>query len=238
MIASLLATIPVDKRVAIILAGHNGSGKSSFWNDRLANHFQLPLLNADRLTLSFLPPDHPAPLRPWACDLRDNRTEWQAFSQACVKAFVDTAVSRRLPFAVETVFSYLVERGGVYHSKVEWIRKFQDSGYFVILIFVGLASPELSILRVSTRIAQGGHAVAEDKLLHRFPRTQKAIGMAANVADMTWMFDNSGDLNQAFRLARAQARDTVHYDCRHFSQNEDTSFVGIASSWLNQVVPL
>jgi predicted ABC-type ATPase len=37
--------------------------------------------------------------------------------------------------------------------------------------------------RVVTRIAEGGHAVDVDKLLDRFPRTQKAIAAASSVAD-------------------------------------------------------
>jgi predicted ABC-type ATPase len=44
-----------DKPTTIVLAGHNGSGKSTLWYDRLADNLQMPLVNADRLTLSLLP---------------------------------------------------------------------------------------------------------------------------------------------------------------------------------------
>lgn len=37
------------KPLAIILAGHNGSGKSTMWYDHLAPQLQLPLINADRM---------------------------------------------------------------------------------------------------------------------------------------------------------------------------------------------
>ncbi len=54
---TLLNTKAADnKPVAIVLAGHNGSGKSTFWYDRLADDLQIPLVNADRITLSLLPP--------------------------------------------------------------------------------------------------------------------------------------------------------------------------------------
>ena len=45
-----------DKPLAIVLAGHNGSGKSTLWYDKLADQLRIPLVNADRLTLSILPP--------------------------------------------------------------------------------------------------------------------------------------------------------------------------------------
>ena len=43
------------KPLAIILAGHNGSGKSTIWNDVLADSLKIPLINADRMMLSILP---------------------------------------------------------------------------------------------------------------------------------------------------------------------------------------
>ena len=80
------------------------------------------------------------------------------------------------------------------------------AGYFVVLLFVGLATAELSILRVETREQLGGHGVPVNKLRSRFPRTQRAVGYAAPLADMTLMFDNSRSLKKAFALARAAPR--------------------------------
>lgn len=45
----------VDKPTAIVLAGHNGSGKSTLWYDSLTVNLQMPLVNADRLTLKRFP---------------------------------------------------------------------------------------------------------------------------------------------------------------------------------------
>jgi predicted ABC-type ATPase len=43
------------KPLAIVLAGHNGAGKSTMWYDHLAPQLKLPLVNADRMMLSVLP---------------------------------------------------------------------------------------------------------------------------------------------------------------------------------------
>lgn len=40
--------------LAIVLAGHNGSGKSTMWYDHLADRLKVPLINADRMMLSIL----------------------------------------------------------------------------------------------------------------------------------------------------------------------------------------
>ncbi len=52
---ALLSQIYGEKPLAIILASHNGSGKSTFWYTKLADVLKIPFINADRLTLSILP---------------------------------------------------------------------------------------------------------------------------------------------------------------------------------------
>ena len=144
----------------------------------------------------------------------------------------------RHAFAFETVFSYLEARpDGTFKSKIDVIHALQKHGYYVILLFVGLASAELSILRVSTRKRQGGHDVPEAKLRSRFPRTQQAIGVASEVADLTLMFDNSRRVDNAFTLVRAQRKKETLYDCRDLSFKQDPDLVKIAGIWLARVAP-
>ena len=228
-----------DKPVAIVLAGHNGSGKSTLWYDRLADDLQIPLVNADRLTLSLLPPvGADKKLKAWASRLRDEDERWQKLSQDGVQLFMGLAMDQGMPFAFETVFSYLeAQPDGTFKSKTDVIHALQEHGYYVILLFVGLASAELSILRVSTRKRQGGHDVPEAKLRSRFPRTQQAIRMASEVADLTLMFDNSRNVDNAFTLVRAQRKKEILYDCRDVNFKQDPDLVKIASIWLAKVAP-
>lgn len=95
------------KSLAIIVAGHNGSGKSTMWYEHLVDGIRIPLINADRMMLSILPvPDATGRLRPWAQRLRDEDQMWMAVSQKGVESFVAQAMAKKVPFAVETVFSY------------------------------------------------------------------------------------------------------------------------------------
>jgi predicted ABC-type ATPase len=120
--------------------------------------------------------------------------------------------------------------------KTDTIVNLQNAGYFVVLMFVGLVSAEMSILRVATRKAQGGHDVPLNKLRTRFPRTQKAIGIAAPIADMTLMFDNSRDFEHAFSLVRAQRGKTVLFDCRDSRFHVNRYLRVLATIWLRKVV--
>ena len=135
------------------------------------------------------------------------------------------------------MFSYFEKQpDGKYRSKGDLIAKFRQAGYTVALLFVGLANEAISILRVETRREQGGHAVPTEKLQQRFPRTQKAIRMAAPLADLTLMFDNSRTPEKAFSLVRVQAKSSIYYDCRT-SNISDKELVRIAKVWLSTVAP-
>lgn len=227
------------KPLAFVLAGHNGSGKSTLWYQRLADRLQIPLVNADRLTLSILPePDRKTRRLPaWAQRLRDEDARWHKLSQDGVGLFRQLIMDRKLPFAFETVFSFWEETApGVYRSKADDIVAMQRAGYVVVLLFVGLTSPALSVLRVQTRRRQGGHDVPLDKLFERFPRTQAAVGHAAAIADMTLMFDNSRTFDKAFTLVRAQQKRRIMFDSRDPTFEVDADLRAVSDPWLDRVV--
>jgi len=227
---------------AFIVAGHNGSGKSTLWYTRLANQLQVPLVNADRLTLSILPEarraaqDGTLSLPAWAETLRDTDERWQRVSQRGVQHFRRVIMDEGLPFAFETVFSHWEPRpDGTFASKIDDLVGMQQAGYFVVLIFVGLSMPSLSVFRVRSRKAQGGHDVPLDRLLDRFPRTQAAIGHAAQVADLTLMVDNSLT-GQAFEFVRAQRKRAVLFDVRDPRYAIDGRVLAASMPWLERVV--
>ncbi|OYU30995.1 MAG: toxin [Comamonadaceae bacterium PBBC2] len=228
-----------SRPVAFVLAGHNGSGKSTLWYSKLAGSLQIPLVNADRMMLSILPDasKKTGHLPTWAQKLRDDDVRWQVLSQEGVRVFKRLVMDQRMPFAFETVFSHWKPLpGGGHESKIDDIRAMQAEGYFVVLLFVGLMSVDFSILRVSTRKQLGGHDVAHDKLIERFPRTQAAIGHAAPAADMTLMFDNSRTEKEAFTLVRAQKKRSILFDARDPRFVVDPGLRAVSSPWLEKVV--
>lgn len=231
----LAAQQKTKKPLAIVLAGHNGSGKSTMWRKRLSGQLQIPLINADRMMLSILPePGSDGALDGWAQSLRDTDESWMRVAQEGVQAFVGQAMGARVPFAMETVFSYWEEQSdGTVLSKIDLIEDMQRAGYFVLLFFVGLTNAELSILRVQTRVAEHGHDVPMDRLLKRFPKTQRAIAAASKVADAAIFTDNSRDLKQAFIVCRVQLGASGLYDLRA----SPVSVPPAIAEWLEIVAP-
>lgn len=224
------------KPLAVILAGHNGSGKSTMWLKHLSPAFQIPLVNADRMMLSVLPePDGGNTLPSWAQTLRDNDENWMKVAQKGVESFVAQAMVRGVPFAMETVFSHWhVNADGSVESKIDLIRQMQAAGYFVLLFFVGLSNVQLSIARVSTRVAMGGHAVEIGRLVERFPRTQKAIRLASEVADAAIFTDNSRAESSAFTVCRVQIGSREAFDIRTDGTRRPPRAI---TEWLDVVSP-
>jgi predicted ABC-type ATPase len=231
----LAAQIQSGKPLAIVVAGHNGSGKSTMWTRRLAPALQIPLINADRMMMSILPEPVEGRLPAWAAALRDQNESWMSVSQKGVDAFVVQAMAAGVPFAMETVFSHWQPRaGGGHESKIDRILEMQAAGYFVLLLFVGLSDTQLSMGRVATRIARGGHAVPPERLEARYPRTQAAIRAALPVADAAILTDNSREEDQAFTVCRIQMRDAEVFDLRRGAAAVPAEIL----AWLDVVCPL
>ncbi len=114
-----------EEPLAVIIAGHNGSGKSTMWRDSLADRFQTPLINADRMMLSVLPEaKSTGALETWARTLRDTDESWMRVAREAVQSFAVHAMQSKVPFAYETVFSYWQPQpDGTTNSKLELIQQ-------------------------------------------------------------------------------------------------------------------
>lgn len=89
-------------------------------------------------------------------------------------------------FSFETVMSH--------PSKLDFMQQAKERGFKVYLYFVSLPNPELNLLRVKTRVKQGGHDVKEDKVKERYARTMSLLLDAMRIADNAYIFDNSGSV--------------------------------------------
>lgn len=93
-------------------------------------------------------------------------------------------------FSFETVMSHL--------SKIDFMQRAKSMGFKVYLYFVSLPNPELNLLRVKTRVEQGGHDVDDDKVRERYVRTMNFLLPALKIADTAYIFDNSGSAPKLF----------------------------------------
>lgn len=90
----------------------------------------------------------------------------------------------RQTFTFETVMSS--------RDKVDFMKDAKNQGYRVYLYFVATDDPEINLDRVRRRVMRGGHPVPEDKVRKRYGESIELMSEACEVADRTYIFDNSG----------------------------------------------
>jgi predicted ABC-type ATPase len=168
----------------IVIAGPNGSGKTTLTRRLLADSIDFgDYINPDEIALGI------------AGDMAERSRAAQA--EADRRRSDDLEAGRS--FAFETVMSH--------SSKLDVMREAKARGFEVTLYFVGLLHPRLNIERVRQRVAEGGHAVPEDRIVARYERTMNLLPTAFGIADRAFVFDNSDSpADQHVRLVVAKQR--------------------------------
>ena len=130
---------------AILIAGANGAGKTTFARQFLRVRYPIAtFLNADEIQREGSGFAHPV-----------------AAGRELLRRLDDLA-RRGKTFAVETTLAS--------RSYVERLRDWRSWGYKSCLHFIELPSADHAVKRVATRVAAGGHAVAEADIRRRFAR--------------------------------------------------------------------
>ena len=148
----------------VVIAGPNGAGKSTFYKAFLAR-MALPYLNADDVE----------------ADTGLDSIEAARFLDGMRAQMIEDGTG----FITETVFS------DPYGSKLEMIRSAVEAGYDVVLVYIGLASAELSERRVDQRVERGGHDVPRDRLASRYERSLANLKEAIAFVPVVKLYDNS-----------------------------------------------
>jgi predicted ABC-type ATPase len=158
------------KRI-IIIAGPNGAGKTTFAREFLPLEADCPeFINVDLIAAGL------SPFGPEKVALRAGRIMLQEIRQR---------IEQEDSFAFETTLS-----GRNYARSIpQW----RAAGFHVKLIFLSLPSVDLAISRVASRVAQGGHAVAEDVIRRRFDSGLSNFhNIYSRIVDSWILYDNSG----------------------------------------------
>lgn len=164
-----------EKKQLWLLAGGNGAGKSTFYRTQL-ERLGLPFVNADNIAREIFP---------------ENPEAYSYQAASIAQNLRNELLEEGTSFCFETVFSH--------PSKIDFLAQAKALGYETILVFVHLSSAELNKARISQRIEEGGHAVPEEKVESRIPRTMLNIKTAILIADQTFLLDNS-DYQEPFKL--------------------------------------
>lgn len=154
--------------IMIVLAGANGTGKSTLYATRVAPNFRGPFINADIIQRDELGDASPDAAYEAARIAADRRQDF---------------LNRREDFVTETVFSH--------PSKLDLVYQARARGFDIVLMHIGVDSPDISVARVAARVEEGGHPVPEDKIRARYARNGRFIRQAVLEADRGFVYDNS-----------------------------------------------
>ena len=167
--------------ILIAIAGPNGAGKSTLYSTQIS-YTGLPFVNADVIAAE---------------------TGVGIYEAADVAETIRRErFARQESFIFETVFSDPVA------EKLGFLEEAISAGYTVVLFFVGISSPDVSVDRVGMRVMEGGHGVPEEKLRSRYSRVMENLRLAMLRLPLVLVYDND-DLRQPHRFCLAAGMGNV-----------------------------
>lgn len=152
-----------------IIAGCNGAGKTT------ASYSVLPRLldckefvNADEIAKGL------SPFNPESVAIEAGKLMLQR---------IDMLLNQSKTFAIETTLAT--------RSYSTLIKRAHEKGYFVVLLFFWLPSPEMAEARVATRVQEGGHNIPTETIHRRYWLGLKNFFNIFKPIVDSWMFFNN-----------------------------------------------
>ena len=163
-----LTTGKMSKTLEII-AGPNGSGKTTFAESALLKRKDLLYFNTDAI----------------ARGLTLNGSKYAQYEAGRVLLkYVDESIKENRSFSFETTMS-----GRIWMTHMS---KAKEQGYKIVIYFVFVNSISLSLKRIKNRVKFGGHDIPEEIVKRRFKRTFANFSkLYSPFADEWFVVDNS-----------------------------------------------
>ena len=159
------------KPTLCVVAGPNGSGKTSTTIQLLANEWSEGSL--------YINPDNIA---------QEQFGDWNSPEAVLKAARYATdlrykCLNEKRDFIFETVFSS--------DEKLEFLRKAHEAGFFIRFFFVCTSNPKINVSRITKRYLEGGHEVPISKIISRYYKSYVNATKAISFVDRAYIYDNS-----------------------------------------------
>lgn len=154
-----------------IIAGSNGSGKTTFANKFLPDYVKCPnFVNADLIAQGL------SPFSPTNAAMKAGKL---------VLEQIHEYVRMQVDFAFESTLA-----GKLY---VNLLKQLKAKAYKIHIFFLWIPNPELAIARIKDRVAEGGHHVPSEDVRRRFDRSiYNFIKLYRPLSDKWMFFNNAG----------------------------------------------
>lgn len=175
--------------VLIIVAGPNGSGKTTITKSLLAHQWAEDCV--------YVNPDDIA---------NDLFGDWNS-KESSLKAAVHAekirgdCITNGKSLIFETVMSV--------RDKLDFVRHAKESGYFVRLFFICTSTPKINASRVAGRVMEGGHDVPIQKIIDRYSKSIANCADIIDEVDRAYIFDNSAENQNPVLLYRVSDGEIV-----------------------------
>lgn len=177
----------IKKPELIVIAGPNGSGKTSVTQRFLHHEWAVGTV--------YINPDEVA---------RDRFGDWNSIENILKAAqycenWRGRCLETRTNFVFETVLSS--------KEKVDFLLRAKEKGYFIRLFFISTHDPAINASRIANRVMKGGHDVPISKIISRYYKSITNCGIISTVVDRLYVYDNSVEDKEAkllFRLANGK----------------------------------
>jgi predicted ABC-type ATPase len=172
----------IHKPVLIVIAGPNGSGKTTITSKILRHEWLEGAV--------YINPDIVA---------QEKFGDWNSMdavmqSVKYCEELREKCLRDHQSLIFETVLSA--------EDKIDYIKRAKEAGFFIRLFFVSTEHPSVNASRIARRVMKGGHDVPISKIISRYYKSIVNCLKALKYADRTYVYDNTAENTEAQILFR------------------------------------
>lgn len=159
-----------NSRKAIIFAGVNGAGKSTFYNmsQDIPDFKETVRINTDEIVREI-------------GDWRNDADQMKA-GKIGIK-LRNEAIRQGKSFNEETTLCG--------KTIIKLFEKLKENGYKIDLYYVGLKNSDIALERIKSRVANGGHDILAEKVRRRYEESRNNLEKVIPFCNSVSIFDNS-----------------------------------------------
>ena len=101
------------------------------------------------------------------------------------------AIKQGIDFSFETVLSS--------RYKFELLKELYKNNYFIRCYYFLTKDPNINLVRVNARVAQGGHDVPPDRIKSRYDKCLHLLPQIIQMCDVCNIYDNTVELDRIFK---------------------------------------